>query len=171
MNLEMVGNTLCFSGELSEKSDMNVFRCAILDQKSLGKEPVAIDFNKVDRGNSVGLMHMLEVLRDCDAKVCFEHTPIWLVEQFNMLEEFSRLPISVLSFGARFYSAKADDFVIRVLTAGKDFPLLDSYEGFDLRVYSQDGELLEPDFEVCEYFDFLTRFVCGAKLQSEVREA
>ena len=93
-------------------------------------------------------------MKKIQTPLCYVRTPVWLVEQFNMIDEFFDGDVSVESIYAHFYSPENDSSETRLLTLGTDVPILENYRNYNA---SSEGSQLEPDFDERSYFHFISR--------------
>ena len=79
----------------------------------------------------------------------------WLVERFNS-SDFLSPNAKVQSLEADFYCPQNDTHERIILQIGKDVPILDNYNKFNLNLKNKAGIALEMDFEPSEYFYFIS---------------
>jgi len=157
MQVRNEGHTVFFSGVLNEHVDLNNTEAALLAaQQSLTdkQKRVCLDLSQVSRANSSGLLQWLRLMKKIQTPLCYVRTPVWLVEQFNMIDEFFDGDVSVESIYAHFYSPENDSSETRLLTLGTDVPILENYRNYNA---SSEGSQLEPDFDERSYFHFISR--------------
>ncbi len=157
MEIRVENDLVEFVGYLSEKTSAEDIQTGL--QKALQASHsgvVRIDFSKVERANSVGILKYLKVFESLHIKAVYERAPIWLVEQFNVIQEFLHGDVTVASLYARFFSLTTNKHVTQLLHVGKDVPLLSNYKDFEIELKDESGQMLEPDFDPQLYFSFLT---------------
>jgi ABC-type transporter Mla MlaB component len=163
MQVRNEGHTVYFSGVLNEHVDLNNTEAALLaaQQSVTDKQPrVCLDFSHVSRANSSGLLQWLRLMKKTRIPLCYIRTPVWLVEQFNMIDEFFDGDVSVESIYAHFYSPETDSSETHLLTLGTDVPILENYRSYNAQL---EGSQLEPDFDERSYFHFISRHLYKAK--------
>jgi len=157
--MEVVVNntTIEFSGLLNEESSVaNIKKALELAFSNAKDKVVRLDFSKVKRANSCGILAWYKILEDFkDGKCIYTNVPRWLVEQFN-ISDFLTDRTYVESIQANFYCPANDTHETLILTIGKEIPILDNYDNFNLVMKSKDGFDLEIDFEPNEYFYFIS---------------
>ncbi len=145
-----------FSGYLSEKTTADDIRNAIqLAVQSSRTNTVRIDFSAVEKANSVGILTYLKTFEALKVRAVYERAPVWLVEQFNCIQEFFIYNSTVSSLYARFIVPGTEKQVTRLLTVGKDIPILANYRDFIVLATIDADTLLEADFDAELYFSFL----------------
>lgn len=147
-----------FSGILNESSSKLVMHDAISDamKNMTTEQKIYIDFSAVKRANSVGLLYWSSVISQFrNIIIVYINIPVWLVEQLNLctLLSFNAYVESMIS---PFYCIDNDTYKLITLHIIKDIPLLDNYSNFELHLKTDEGLLLEQDFESIEYFNFLS---------------
>ena len=150
-----------FSGDLDENSDLTKLPEDILAwmQKS-DSHAVVVNFEKVERSNSVGLMEWINVLNKLGKPFHYVKTPWWLIQQINMNPDFLSSGSKVVSFLAPFVNMEREDEQVQfLLVVGKDVEIRDDYEGFSLNRVESDGVEFEPDFEPEDYLYFISDYV------------
>jgi ABC-type transporter Mla MlaB component len=146
-----------FSGYLSEKSNSDEIRTALLRAAQASQtNTVRIDFSGVDKANSVGILTYLKVFETAKVCVVYERAPVWLVEQFNCIQEFFSGSSTVTSLYARFIVPGTEKRLTKLLTVGKEVPVLADYKDHLVNITDDTGALLEADFDPELYFSFLT---------------
>jgi hypothetical protein len=150
-----------FSGFLNENSNLDVIKAAIQNAAVVaGKVPggrVLLDFSKVTKANSCGILSYLRVLIELNVPVSYVNAPIWLVEQFNALDDFFVGDIIISSIYAQFYSPNTDKSFVLLQEIGKDIPILPDYSSFEIEAKSPEGHDLEPDYEPEIYYFFIAK--------------
>lgn len=168
MQVRNDGYTVFFSGILNEHVDLNSTESAIhAARQSLSdtQTRVCLDFSQVSRANSSGLLQWLRLMKKIQIPLCYVRTPVWLVEQFNMIDEFFDGDVSVESIYAHFYYPETDSSETRLLTLGTDIPILENYRNFSTSSALTDAGQLEPDFDERSYFHFISRHLYKANTQ------
>lgn len=168
MDVLVKDKTVEFAGFLNEQSPIETqIRAAILHAgRGLAGGPVRLDFSRVKRGNSCGVLAWFKLIDQIPFPMVYVSVPIWLVEQLNFIDA---LPPNVMieSIQAPFYCPELDNHETLTLELGRDIPIQDDYEDFAFVCTNAQGQTLEPDFEPGEYFHFITtnlgRFKGGKK--------
>ncbi|NBO38404.1 hypothetical protein EBU99_07450 [bacterium] len=154
------GRVVSLDGVLNEHVDLQSVEATILEASASAPAEggqVLLDLSKVQRANSSGLLQWLRMTKRLKCPLRYVKAPVWLVEQFNMIDEFFDGEISVESIYAHFYCPETDSSETHLLQIEKDVPLLDNFREFRLMVKSSDGGELEPDFDERSYFHFIAR--------------
>jgi ABC-type transporter Mla MlaB component len=152
------GQLISLEGILNEHVDLQVVESAIIEaSKTAADGSVSLDLSKVSRANSSGLLQWLRMTKRLKNPLKYVRTPVWLVEQFNMIDEFFDGQISVESVYAHFYCPDTDTSETHLLNLGVEVPVQDQYKTFRLKIASSDGKELEPDFDERSYFHFIAR--------------
>ncbi|MEY2988651.1 MAG: hypothetical protein RJB13_2172 [Pseudomonadota bacterium] len=162
MQVRNDGCTVFFSGILNEHVDLNNTEAVLhaAQQALTDQQPrVCLDLSQVSRANSSGLLQWLRLMKKTHIPLCYVRTPVWLVEQFNMIDEFFDGDVSVESIYAHFYSPENDTSETRLLNLGTDVPILENYRNYSAT--SEDSKL-EPDFDERSYFHFISRHLYKA---------
>lgn len=167
MLLKQEGSLVSLEGILNEHVDLEIIEDAIVQSAKSSQEGiVSLDLSQVIRANSSGLLLWLRMTKRIKCGLNYIRTPVWLVEQFNMIDEFFEGKISVESFFAHFYSEERDEIETRLLKVGSDVPVQDNYKNFNLTLTSADGKTLEPDFDERSYFHFIARHISKSNAKS-----
>jgi hypothetical protein len=156
MDVAVHKNTVVFSGILNEDSASNVIKSSL--EEALNSSPdkkVFVDFSKVKRANSCGILTWYKVLETLPGFFTYINVPRWLVEQFN-ISDFLNKNTTVESIEANFYCPQNDTHENIYLVIGKEIPILEDYSSFQLVLKNKDGLDLEMDFEPVEYFSFIS---------------
>lgn len=162
MHVNREGRTISLEGVLNEHVDLNVIEEAIREANKAAASDngeVLLDLSKVQRANSSGLLQWLRMTKRLSLPLCYRNTPVWLVEQFNMIDEFFDGDVRVESLYAHFYCPETDSSESHLLTLGKEVPILSQYKDFQVTVTSGEGKTLEPDFDERSYFHFIARHI------------
>ena len=158
MNSSLQGKRLMLLGVLDEHSDMDAVANLIEEyDKANPGQPIQVDFSEVDRANSCGIFEWLKVVLHSKASMHYVNTPVWLILQMNMNDEFLLENNLVSSLIAPFYSQEEDRNQEITLTVGKDVPILSSYEDYRFPDVTIQGVIFEPDFDPEDFFDFIAR--------------
>ncbi|KAB8028052.1 hypothetical protein [Fluviispira multicolorata] len=157
--MEVVVNntTVEFSGLLNEESSVDLIKQGLEQaiKNSAAKKEVNLDFSKVKRANSCGILAWYKILENFDCSFIYVNAPRWLVEQFN-ISDFLSEKTTVSSIYANFYCPSNDTHEVLLLNIGKEIPILDNYDEFNLVLKNKEGFDLEIDFEPSEYFYFIS---------------
>ena len=157
MQIRVDNSMVEFSGHLSEKSDSEAIKKAVLQALAAASNGIIrIDFSKVEKANSVGILTYLKTFTALKIKAVYERVPVWLVEQFNVIDEFLDEDAMVSSVFAQFYCTETNSTVTRELKVGTDIPILADYSLFNPCIKDDAGNELEADFDPCAYFDFIS---------------
>lgn len=160
MLVKQDGSLVSLEGILNEHVDLQVVEAAISEASRTDKTSlVSLDLSKVNRANSSGLLQWLRMTKRLKCGLKYINTPVWLVEQFNMIDEFFDGKISVESIFAHFYCPDTDSSETHLLKLGADVPIREQYKDFQLKMTSADGKSLEPDFDERSYFHFIARHI------------
>ncbi|MES2614939.1 MAG: STAS domain-containing protein [Bdellovibrionota bacterium] len=145
-----------FSGLLNEDSSPELIVQALQQAiRNTTDGIVYIDFSGVKRANSCGILTWYKALEMTRGEFVYVKVPRWLVEQFN-ISDFLNENTSVQSIEANFYCPQNDTHESLLLVLGKDIPILENYDSFNLTLKNKDGLDLEMDFEPSEYFYFIS---------------
>ena len=156
MEVAVNKNTVEFSGLLNEDSSSQGIQSALEEAlKNSPESTVYIDFSKVKRANSCGILTWYKVLESLTGKFIYMKVPRWLVEQFN-ISDFLNDSTTVESIEANFYCPQNDTHENILLVLGKEIPILEDYSEFTLVLKNKEGLALEMDFEPSEYFYFIS---------------
>ncbi len=156
MDVVVKKNTVEFSGLLNEDSSSQTIQEALeIALKNSIDKFVNLDFSRVKRANSCGILAWYRILEPLEGKFIYINVPRWLVEQFN-ISDFLNEKTEVKSIEANFYCPENDTHENIILELSKDIPILDNYENFNIVLKNKEGLDLEMDFEPSEYFYFLT---------------
>lgn len=157
MKVEILPNKLQFEGVLDEQCSLDTLVDAFAQLKDSGlKEPLSIDLSQVRRANSSGIIIWLKFLQKTATQMCYVNTPVWLVNQFNMIDQFFENASKVESVQAPYYCEDTGGSLNIKLNIGEEIPIKDSYDDFSVENRVVDGQEYEPDFEPERYFSFLT---------------
>ena len=163
LEIETQADTVLLSGSLNECCNLEHFDGLVFNVHQQTKcHRVNLDFSNVKHANSCGLARWVAVAYNFSVPVAYVNAPIWLVEQFNILNELFKTDVIVRSFFANFYCPELDHNKTILLTVGKEIPLLPDYEKFEITL-SIDGEDFEPDFEAESLLFFLAMFLYPAR--------
>ena len=159
MKYEIDDNSLKFIGELDETCPLEDLRPAVhqLNQE-FPEQVVHVDFSKVSRANSLGIVTWLKLLQEMNFTVSYVNCPPWLVTQFNLLDTaFFKDKTLIESIYIPFYCEELDHEERFLFHIGKDIPIQSSYDQFELTDRLIDGHKYVPDITYRLYFAFLTR--------------
>jgi ABC-type transporter Mla MlaB component len=160
MQVSLDGTVVGLIGVLNEHVDLHSVEAAIMTAHQMASDErgeVSLDLSKVQRANSSGLLQWLRMTKRLKVPLCYVNVPVWLVEQFNMIDEFFDGQVRVESIFAHFYSPDTDSSESRLLKIGTDVPVLEHYRNFSAAATSSEGKGLEPDFDERSYFHFIAR--------------
>lgn len=157
MRVSVLPNTLVFEGVLDEETSLDHLSSAYQQlKKSNPTLPITLDFSKVSRANSAGLVTWLKFLQSAHTKVKYVNTPVWLVGQFNMIKGYFTNGSYVESVQIPLYSTAAQYSKIVTIKLGKDVPILPDYSDFKLPNQMIEGHEYEVDFDPAQYFSFIS---------------
>lgn len=156
MEHKLEGDELKFIGVLDESTKPEDLVSIIEAAHRQASGPLLFDLSEINRANSCGILTWLRILKNFDFEYFYTNTPLWLISQFNMIAEFFTSSAKVKSVQAHYYCGDRDSTIVRVLEIGKDVPILESYDDFDLPNVTVDGYEYEPDFDPAEYFAFVS---------------
>jgi len=157
MTVATDSNKLSFEGVLDERCVLDDLVNAFSNVKNSGDgKPLILDLSAVKRANSSGIITWLKFLQKAGVKMCYINSPVWLVNQFNMIDQFFENGSKVESIQAPFYCEDTGESLNINLNIGAEIPIKDSYEDFSLDNRIIDGQEYEPDFEPERYFSFLS---------------
>jgi anti-anti-sigma regulatory factor len=168
MDVSVTKNLVEFSGILNEDSSSQIIENALEQAlKDAPDQTILLDFSKVKRANSCGILTWYKSLEASKGKFVYTKVPRWLVEQFN-ISDFLNDHTTVDSIEAHFYCPQNDTHENMLLVIGKDIPILENYTNFNLTLKNKDGLDLEMDFDPHEYFYFISsnfkKFSGGEKI-------
>lgn len=155
----LLPDTIQFNGELNEFSKPDAFS-KIFDQLGQVRGEIKgakLDFSQVTRANSSGIVIWLRFFEKIEDHFNYVNTPVWLVNQFNMISDFLGKSSIVSDFQAPFFCEATEGSLNLKFFPGDDLPLLETYRDYDVPNRIIDGKEFEPDFEPSAYFDFLTK--------------
>lgn len=157
MRASVLPNTMVFEGVLDEETSGDHLMSAYEQlKKSNPKPPIILDFSKVTRANSAGLVTWLKFLQTIHTKVKYVNTPVWLVGQFNMIKGYFTNGSYVESLQIPLYSPNVQFSKIITIRLGKDVPILADYTDFKLPNQMIEGQEYEADFDPAQYFSFIS---------------
>lgn len=157
MEVKVEGNEVRFSGVLDEGIAQDVIESVLKEaQKNCKDQRILVDYSEVKRANSCGILTWLQVTSMGSYPITYVNVPVWLIAQFNMIEEFMMGDITISSIQAPFYCPDTDETTILTLKVGEDIPVQEQYDDFEFPVQTIDGKEYEPDFEPSDYFLFIT---------------
>ncbi len=157
MEVKVKDATVEFFGILNEESsEENIKKSLQTALQNSNNKKIFIDFSNVKRANSCGILSWYKIIDSFDAEFTYIKSPRWLVEQFN-LSDFLNHKTFVQSIQAMFYCPKNDTHEIVSLQIGKEIPLLNDYDQFQIHLKNPKGLDLEMDFEPSEYFHFIIK--------------
>ena len=151
----LIDETITFSGILDETVGSDFFENSL---SVLTKEDdhIKMDFSGVSSGNSMGIRNLHMFLTNTDKKVRFVNVPLWLLEQFGMNSRLIKDPSSIYSVYLPFYSHEKEHDIYHIWIIGKDIPILDDYDDFEIPKVHSDGTEYQPDFDFESAFSIFT---------------
>lgn len=158
MEIKLKQNTLCFKGILDESVTVD----SLTDwfEKTFsesGSKDVSVDFTSVKYANSAGILAWIKALTSFGRPIVYLSAPTWLVLQFNMVPQLINNENSVVKIQVPFYNTQTEEEKVFDYTIGKEIPILDSYDKFDIDSKEINGETFVPDFIPERYFDFIVK--------------
>ena len=157
MKFHILPGTLVFEGVLDETCVLDDFLKVFEDFKSQGHNgEVKVDLSKVKRANSTGIVVWLKFLQSIKTPVCYMNCPVWLVNQFNMIDQFFHNNSKVGSIQTPFYCEETGACRVVTLNLGEEVPILESYENYTFENRTIDGKVYEPDFDPEGYLSFIS---------------
>jgi hypothetical protein len=157
MEIQGVGNTLMFDGIFDETVTQDDIHNAFNSlEEAKTKSPITVDFSKVPYANSSGVVVWLKAIHKIGQALRYVNAPIWLVNQFNILNGYFENGSYVESIHAPYFSKKTQDSKIFTLTLKKDVPILKDYADFEVPNRSDGDKTYECDFVPEQYFFFIT---------------
>lgn len=157
MRVSVLPNTLIFEGTLSEDSSPTELASALAKLEQLGiKDAVSLDFSKVSRANSAGIVIWLKFLKTLKHPVKYVNAPVWLVGQFNMIKGYFDNGGFVESFQAPIFCPANEYSKVVTFQVGKEVPILKSFDDFRLPNRMIDGQEYEMDFDPGQYLSFIS---------------
>lgn len=157
MSVTVLPNTLVFEDVLDERVSVKELNDVHAKLTSGGfHPPIILDFSKVPYANSSGIVVWLRFLSEVKSEFKYVNTPIWLVNQFNMIDGHFVNESFVESFQAPFYAPATRDSEALTLVLGKDLPVLSDYGGFTFPNRIVDGKEFEIDFSPERYLSFIS---------------
>ncbi len=157
MKVTTLPGQMNFEGVLDERSDFALVEQSFSKLKSENQgKPITVDFSKVTRGNSSGIMKWLQFLDK--VKYCFRYVgaPVWLVNQFNAISGYFAGGSYPYSIQAPFFCEATETSMDFTLILGKDLEIRSDYTGFQIPDVVVDGQEFQIDFEPEYYFQFIT---------------
>lgn len=157
MKITVQANALAFDGVLDEETSLKDLLTAFEEVKAKGfQPPLALNFAKVTRGNSAGIVTWLKFMKQIQTPVKYVDTPVWLVGQFNMIKGYFENSSHVESFQAPYYCNDGQHSKVVTLVIGKDLPILDDYSRYTFPNQSIDGKDFEIDFDPQQFLSFIS---------------
>ena len=160
MQVKREGRVVNLVGVLNEHVDLQAVETEIIaatQAATAENGEIILDLSKVQRANSSGLLQWLRLTKRLKIPLCYSNAPVWLVEQFNMIDEFFDGQVNVDSIYAHFYCNETDSIDSHLLKIGHDVPIQNQYKDFQFSVISKQGKTLEPDFDERSYFHFIAK--------------
>jgi ABC-type transporter Mla MlaB component len=149
---------LKLEGSLDESISTELFQKVIEELKTQASgEAIPLDFSKVLRANSAGILTFLRVLKGANLRFKYINTPVWLVEQFSMINQFLENSSYVESLQVPYFCEDDDSEELLTFELGKEIPLLESYSDFELESRMINNKEYEPDVSPERYFAFIAQ--------------
>lgn len=157
MNAKIQANTLLFDGVLDEAAAQDMLMKYFSKLQDGGaKAPYCLDLSEVRYGNSVGVICWLKFTKQAGVQFKYVNAPIWLVNQFNVINNYFDNQSFCESLHAPYFSPKTQDSRTFTLYVGKDIPVLEDYSTFKMPSKVVDGVSYDIDFDPQRYFYFIT---------------
>jgi len=137
---------LKMEGELNENFSREEFDGIINALLSCSGDRIKINLSNIPRGNSTGIYLFIKSLSALKAPILFCDTPVWLVVQFNFMNDFFLNDVLVDSIQAEYVSEETMDSKIFTVKLGKDIPVLQEYEDTDFKMKDASGKIYVADF-------------------------
>lgn len=160
MRINLEPNTMIFEGLLDENTSLvelkeSLKKLSELAVKSAYPLPVVVDFSKVVRANSSGILTWLRFLQSSSTQFKYVNAPTWLVGQFNIVSGYFENGSFVYSFYVPFYAPKTRSSKNLLMTVGVDIQIQTEYASVSIPSRMIDGDMFEIDFEPNRYFSFI----------------
>lgn len=158
MKIEVTGEgKIICSGAMDESLSGSELK-AIFEKlrPTLGAQPLAVDFANVRSANSNGVVNWLRFLDSTRHPVKYQNAPIWMVRQFNMLQQFFAFGSFAESITVPFHSTTGTESIAVVLKLGSEIELRPNYRDFELPPRVIQGESYAMDCDPEAYFAFIT---------------
>lgn len=156
MRVNVLPNTMIFEGVLDENTSLTDIMDAFTKLKNAGaKAPITLDFSKVVRANSSGILIWLKFLKATNFQFKYVNAPVWLVGQFNMISGYFESGSFVESFQAPYFAPKSQASQHFKIIIGNEIKLQQAYSDSDLPKRVVNGEEYEIDFDPQQYFHFI----------------
>ncbi len=150
---------LYFVGDLTEIPPAETFNAEFkksIESLDKGEDHIiTTSFERVGHINSVGVRKLIKVLRDCERTLNFVNSPVWLVDQFNMINGFFGEKHFATSFYCPYYSESSGDEHFHLISIATDFDLGSSFTVQSFSDIEHEKVVYSPDFESSSYFAFL----------------
>ena len=144
MQVSVEGNSLIFSGVMDESSDFKSIE-TVIKQVMQKHSKIIFDLSGVDRSNSTGIRGWLKVLTDTNPAGRYVKAPCWLLEQISMLPKLCPASMLVESMILPFYSEETDGHMLKYCEVGREIPISEDYDDFELAVVDDAGHKFELD--------------------------
>ncbi len=156
MNVKIESHTAVFEGALDEEVVYQDLQASFA-KLNLKEESsvVSLDFSRVTKGNSSGIVLWLRFLKTVAFPFKYVHTPVWMVAQFNMVNGYFGKTGAVESFQVPFYCEELDELIGVEVQLGKEIPLQKSYVGFQMPPVERNGHIYHMDFVPTKLLKFL----------------
>jgi len=155
MKVKSQGNALIFEGILNENTNPEELKAAVQKIDSNTPQVISLDFSKVVRANSSGIVLWLRLVKSIHFPFKYVGVPVWLVEQFNMISGYLSDASFVESIEVPFFCPETEDTHNELFMVGKDIPLLKNYADFRLPDLKRGSQIYEMDCDPKTYFRFL----------------
>lgn len=148
---------LSLSGSLDDRTTADDL-AQIIDLSRIKTGPVEIEVGGLKRGNSIGMLEWEKFAAQFKFAHYYSNSPFWLVNYFNMISSFFQNDqVSVLSIYAPFVCEDDESSENLLLTLGKEIPILESYQNFEVPDFKKNNKIYSPDFDARRYLVFIAR--------------
>jgi ABC-type transporter Mla MlaB component len=149
-------NRMSLVGILDETVNHQKILAQFNDYFKAKNEPITVDMSKVQRANSIGIVEWLRFVTQSNAQLKYVKSPVWLVNQFNLIAGFFENKSFVESIDVPYFCPDSNFTKIVTLNLGSEIPINNSYIGFYLENKVFDGKEFEPDIVTEQYLSFIT---------------
>jgi hypothetical protein len=155
MDINISSHCIRLRGVLNEDVTQMQFEQTLSAAFASIKGRLTVDFSEVSRTNSCGIARWISAVSNKNYPLNYTSVPIWLLEQFLMIEEFSSGDMYIDSLILPFYCVDSDVDIQKCLAIGKEIPLLNDYSNFSFDFLDQDGRQFVVNFDADALFDLL----------------
>jgi hypothetical protein len=156
VEIDLFSHQMVLRGILNESVTQDFLEQAILSANQGGAKRILVDFSNVTRANSCGIARWLQAASRSMVPLTYTDVPSWLLEQFLMIEEFSRGDVFIESVVLPFYCVEDDLVETRKFFLGKEIPLQKDYSEFSFDFVDGNGKNFVVNFEVDAFLELLS---------------